>query len=85
MSVLTAAVIWAAEATPTPSPSIVDENLVTPGPWGFAATAFVALATIGLIYDAIRRVRRVRYREEIQARLQEELAAKNAGPQPPAN
>lgn len=78
MSLLTSLGMWVLDATPTPTPSIVDENVVTPGPWGFAATAFVALATIGLIYDAIRRIRKVRYREEIDARLQAELAERDA-------
>ena len=82
MSVL-AIVTWAMDATPSPMPTIVDENVVTPGPWGFVATAFVALATIGLIFDAVRRMRRLRYRAEITAKLDaEEAAAAAAEDQP---
>ena len=74
MHVLTTIATWVMDATPSPTPSIVDENIVTPGPWGFLATAFVGLATIGLIYDAIRRIRKVRYKDDIDARLEAELA-----------
>ncbi|HLP22901.1 MAG TPA: hypothetical protein VK139_02530 [Microbacteriaceae bacterium] len=81
---LHAAMIWAMDATPSPTPTIVDENLVTPGPWGFVATAFIALATIGLIYDAVRRMRRMRYRAEIAAKLDAEEAARNAGDSSPS-
>lgn len=77
MSVLSA-VVLAMDATPSPTPSIVDANVVSPGPWGFVFTAFIALATIGLIYDAVRRIRRVRYRDEIRAKLEAELAERDA-------
>lgn len=77
MSLLTSLAVWVLDATPSPTPSIVDENVVTPGPWGFAATAFVALATIALIFDAVRRIRKVRYKDEIDARLQAELAERD--------
>lgn len=51
-------------ATPSPSPSLaLNENAVTPGVVGFLAILFVTLATILLIADMIRRIRRVRYRE----------------------
>lgn len=78
MSLLTSLAVWVLDATPSPTPSIVDENVVTPGPWGFAATAFVALATIALVFDAVRRIRKVRYKDEIDARLQAELAERDA-------
>lgn len=78
MSLLTSLAVWVLDATPSPTPSIVDKNVVTPGPWGFAATAFVALATIALIFDAVRRIRKVRYKDEIDARLQAELAERDA-------
>lgn len=77
MSLLTSLAVWVLDATPSPTPSIVDENVVTPGPWGFVATAFVALATIALIFDAVRRIRKVRYKDEIDARLQAELAERD--------
>ena len=56
---------------PTPV-STVDPELVTPGPWGFAAIAFVALAVILLMWDMLRRVRRGRYRLEIREELDAE-------------
>lgn len=60
-------------ATPSPSPSLnVNENAVTPGVVGFLAILFVTLATILLIADMIRRVRRVRYRGELQERRAQE-------------
>lgn len=55
-------------ATPTPSLT-VDAELVTPGPWGFAAIAFLALAVVVLIWDMMRRVRRGRIRSEINEEL----------------
>ena len=62
-------------ATPTPiPPSNVDESLVGPGIWGFAIFAFVAIVSILLIADMVRRTRRVRYRAEIQQRLAAEAA-----------
>jgi hypothetical protein len=70
-------VLWflvAASPTPTPT-SKVDPNLVTPGVWGFAIFAFVAIVAVLLGIDMVRRVRRVRYRAEIQARLAAEAGA----------
>jgi hypothetical protein len=62
-------------ATPTPTPSsTVDESLIGPGIWGFAIFAFVAIVSILLAMDMVRRTRRVRYRAEIQARLADEAA-----------
>ena len=66
-----------AGATTTPIPSSeVDESLIGPGVWGFAIFAFVAIASILLIMDMVRRTRRVRYRAEIQERLAAEAAEK---------
>ena len=55
---------WLATATPTPGP--LDEASVTPGWIGFVVIFAVALATVLLIIDMTRRVRRVRYRSEIR-------------------
>ena len=55
---------WLATATPTPGP--LDEASVTPGWIGFVAIFAIALATVFLIIDMMRRVRRVRYRSEIR-------------------
>lgn len=39
---------------------------ITPGTLGFLFTLFVAVATIFLIRDMSRRIRRVRYRAEVE-------------------
>ncbi|MFZ2964797.1 MAG: hypothetical protein WA006_08955 [Rhodoglobus sp.] len=76
MHLLTAAILWLATPTPSPTPSGgIDENLVTPGAIGFAVTLLVALATVALVVDMVRRVRRVRYREQVRA----EIAAERDG------
>lgn len=75
MYLLTAAILWLAnEPTPAPTP-VIDETLVTPGVVGFGATLLVALATIALAIDMVRRIRRVRYREQVRA----EIAAERDG------
>lgn len=71
--------------TPSPSPSPVDPNLVTPGVLGFVATLLLILATIVLLFSMNRRIRRVNRRAEIAAQLDaEEAAARDEGdaPQP---
>lgn len=63
-------------ATPSPSPSpAFDPTSVTPGWVGFIITFVIALATVALIIDMTRRVRRVRYRAEVQQMLDAEEAA----------
>ena len=44
-------------------PKMPDPVLVTPGTIGFVATALVVVATIFLIRDAVRRIRRIRARD----------------------
>lgn len=56
-----------AAATPTPAP--LDEDTVTPGWVGFVFIFGLALITVFLIIDMTRRVRRVRYREEIREKI----------------
>lgn len=81
----TQAIMWLATPEPTPGPTLPayegDPNLVTPGVVGFAVTFFIAVATVLLIIDMTRRVRRVRYRAEIQEKLDAE-AAGQATPAP---
>ncbi len=52
----------------------VDPNSVTPGVVGFVVTFVVAGAVLMLILDMVRRVRRVRYREEINTKLDAETS-----------
>jgi len=62
--------------TPSPSPSpAFDPTVVTPGWIGFVITFAIALLTVALILDMTRRVRRVRYRSEVQDMLAAEDAA----------
>lgn len=62
-------------ATPSPSPSIDPETtFYSPGTIGFLATFGMAVGAGLIIYDLVRRVRRIRYRSEIQAKLDAEAA-----------
>lgn len=42
----------------------LDEGDITPGLLGFLATLFLALCVVFLIRDMVKRIRRVRYREQ---------------------
>jgi hypothetical protein len=53
----------------------IDPDIVTPGVVGFLATFFVAIVTVLLIWDMVRRIRRQRYQAEIEAKLDAEQAA----------
>ena len=57
---------------------LTDPNKVyySPGIIGFVAVFLMMLAATFLILDMVRRVRRVRYRTEIQEKLAGETAAK---------
>lgn len=62
--------------TPIPTPSMtVDPDSVTPGPLGFAAIVLIVAVVVLLIWDMNRRIRRVRYREEVREELDAEEAA----------
>ncbi|MBO9577617.1 MAG: hypothetical protein J7480_02465 [Microbacteriaceae bacterium] len=65
--------------TPSPTPTGIDPTQVTPGWIGFTFTAFVIVAAILLIIDMVRRIRRVRYREEARERIAAEIEADGAG------
>jgi hypothetical protein len=65
-------IFLAATPTPTLPPDKVPDVDVTPGVWGFIAIACVAVATIFLIIDMVRRTRRTQYRAEIRERLEAE-------------
>jgi len=59
--------IWHVADAPAPNP-----DLVTPGVWGFVVTFGFAVVVVLLIIDMVRRIRRVRYREDISRRLDAE-------------
>lgn len=62
-------------ATPSPSSTPDPANtFYSPGTIGFVATFGMALGATLLIFDLVRRIRRVRYRAEIQAKLDAEAA-----------
>lgn len=66
-------------ASPSPSPSTDPANtFYSPGTVGFIATFGMALGATLLIFDLVRRVRRVRYRAEIQEKLDAEAASSGA-------
>ncbi|NUT70718.1 hypothetical protein [Pseudarthrobacter sp. C4D7] len=61
--------------SPLPTPTLRDgisEDQVTPGLLGFIMTAFFVIATALLIVDMVRRIRRVRYRAQVE---EERMAA----------
>ncbi|TFD24256.1 hypothetical protein [Cryobacterium sp. TMS1-13-1] len=66
----------------TPDPDF-DPNTVTPGVVGFLVFFLIALATLVLCLDVVRRIRRTTYRAEIKARLDAEVAARDADPSAP--
>lgn len=66
-------------STPSPTPSIDPANtFYSPGTIGFLAIFGVTVGAVLLIFDMVRRVRRVRYREEIRVKLEAEDAAVEA-------
>lgn len=58
-------------STPPPGEEI-DPNIVTPGVWGFIVTFGIVVVVVLLIVDMSRRMRRVRYRTEVNERLDAE-------------
>ena len=71
-------------AAPTPSPSLPpgftgNPDTITPGWIGFLVTFYIAVVTVLLIIDMTRRIRRVRYREEIREQLENEKTPPKAG------
>ncbi|MEO0060840.1 MAG: hypothetical protein RL343_458 [Actinomycetota bacterium] len=66
-------------ASPSPTPSTDPANtFYSPGTIGFIATFGMALGATLLVFDLVRRVRRVRYRAEIQEKLDAEAAGSGA-------
>ena len=71
---------------PAPSPSLrpgLSQDQVTPGLLGFLLTAFIVVLTALLIVDMVRRIRRVRYRAQVEEeRAAAEAKTDGAGQQP---
>jgi hypothetical protein len=64
--------------SPAPSPSLrpgLSQDQVTPGLLGFLLTAFIVVLSALLIVDMVRRIRRVRYRAQVE---EERMAAAEA-------
>ena len=62
----------------TPSPSATpdpSETFYSPGTIGFIMTFLITAGAVALIFDMVRRIRRVRYRAEIGEKLAAEAAA----------
>lgn len=75
--------LWMLDPTPSPLPAFEgDPNQVTPGVIGFAVTFLIAVITVLLVIDMTRRVRRIRYREEVVEQLEAEKAAAEEGAAP---
>jgi len=51
-----------------------DPNIVSPGPGGFLVIAFLAVVLFFLGFDLVRRLRRIKYRDEIRTELAAEIA-----------
>lgn len=60
--------------TPAPGEVIIDDTWYSPGVVGFLATFGLAAASLLIIWDLVRRIRRVRYRAEIAELLDQEQA-----------
>jgi hypothetical protein len=66
-------------ATPSPAATTDPANtFYSPGTIGFVATFGMAAGATLLIFDLVRRVRRVRYRAEIQEKLDAETSSGGA-------
>lgn len=57
---------------------IPDPDSVTPGIIGFIVTFGIAIVTLLLVIDMVRRVRRVNLRAQVREELEEEIAARDA-------
>jgi large-conductance mechanosensitive channel len=69
--------------TPTLPPDYTgDPNLVSPGVIGFIVIFLIAAATVLLVIDMTRRIRRLRYREEAQQKIAAEKAGEVTPPAP---
>lgn len=73
------------DTPPTPPAYEGDPNLVTPGVVGFIVTFAIALITVLLVVDMVRRIRRVRYRAAVQEDIAAEVDAAERPTEPDRN
>lgn len=69
-------------ATPLPTPTTpeeLDPTSVSPGLIGFLVTFALAVATVLLLLDMVRRVRRLKYREQQAAAAEQRAEEEQAG------
>jgi hypothetical protein len=77
MNLLTQQIL--AASTPSPYPAFHgNTDTITPGWIGFTIIFLVAVATVFLIIDMNRRIRRSRYRAEVRVKLEAEQAEADA-------
>lgn len=74
MIVQLAAFVLPKLATNTPTPAEKNPDIVTPGVVGFLTIFAIAIVVVLLVIDMVRRIRRVRYREEVGLKLDAEQA-----------
>ena len=78
--------VLATTPAPTPTPSLrpgLSQDQVTPGLLGFLLTAFIVVLTAPLIVDMVRRIRRVRYRAQVEEERAAAAEAAAGGGTPP--
>jgi len=80
MSIATEAVNRWAQAL-SKSDTDFNPDTVTPGLAGFLITFFVAVITVVLIIDMVRRIRRLNYRAQVGAKIDAEIAASDRNDQ----
>jgi hypothetical protein len=71
------AAVAAGAGEPTLRPGL-DADQVSPGPWGFFFTFALAAVVVVLIWDMTRRIRRVRYRSQLEENVN--AGAQQTGP-----
>jgi hypothetical protein len=64
--------------TSTTGEVIIDDTWYSPGVVGFLATFGLAAVSLLIVWDLVRRIRRVRYRAEISELLDQEQASDGA-------
>lgn len=78
--------LWLVAPSPSPLPAFDgDPDMVTPGVLGFVVTFLIAIATVLLVIDMVRRIRRIRYRDEVREQLEAERAERDGATSPDAD